>query len=183
MRCGGLSAALPHTPQWGAQLVCRAGGHDGHRCPRDPKPRRLCHLHRQGSSSTGRSLVWDRDAFPERVCVLTAGPACGCPRATSPWVRSPGDQQPGLRGAGCTVETLRFVPSFKSGLFSDRACAFSARKQLFGSDPWLHQSGMKTVRSSLAGLQVLIIFSIFLTLSSVPDTAYFWLMLLASSSF
>lgn len=48
---GGSALRFP-TRRSGGTARGQGWGHDGHRCPRDPKPRRLCHLHCQGSSSS-----------------------------------------------------------------------------------------------------------------------------------
>lgn len=97
----------------------------------------------------------------------------------------PGWQCEQLGSAKCPGETLQSMPSFKSASSFDYAYPFSKRNQVFGSGPRLHRSGIKIVQGSLfvSGLQVLIIFSIFPTLSFIPATAYLWFMLLASSSF
>lgn len=120
----GSALRFPTRRGGGTRLVSRAGGTRRSQVPVAPQTSEVVSPSLPGQQQhrpvTGtRSLQMSQGHLP--LGRDPAGPAAG-----------------GLGGAGCSVGTLRFVPSFTSGPFSDRAYALSARKQLFGSGPRLH---------------------------------------------
>ena len=176
------------------------GERNGHSWLRDPGPclrsGRSCRLRRfQGSSSSSSSshqlvtvlgqrhvpcsLNWTVSARLGQPAEMPQGHPAPCVRTSI--------QTGSVSGSGVLNALERCCsrcPHLNVSFF-DYAYTFSKRKQVFSSGPWLHRSGIKIVHSSLfvSGLQVLIIISIFPTLGFIPATAYFWFMLLASSSF